>query len=78
MNKDFLQEQKGKVQNQLNKTADVDSAIKSKLLIIYNYINSLLESEKYSDIQREDLRKLALELKYGEDTEFEKWFNATK
>lgn len=78
MNKNFLEKQKNKVQNQLNKTADVDSAIKNKLFIIFNYINSLLEPEKYSDTQREDLRKLALELNYNEDTEFEKWFNAPK
>jgi len=78
MKKNSLEEQKNKVQNQLNKTADTDSVIKNKLFIIFHYIDSLSQPEKYSETQREDLRKLALELKYNEDTEFEKWFNAPK
>ncbi|KKW22678.1 MAG: hypothetical protein UY67_C0038G0007 [Candidatus Kaiserbacteria bacterium GW2011_GWA2_52_12] len=70
MNTDLLKEQIKKVSEYLE---SAEGETKQKISIISQYLSSLLEPEKFTDIQREDLRKLALELGYQEDTSFEKW-----
>lgn len=74
MNKDFIKQQKTASLQQLEQIKDSQEGEKKKdMSIISQYLSSLLEPEKFNDAQKEDLRKLALELKYKEDTEFTEW-----
>ena len=69
----FLEQQKKEVERTISQLADTDIQRKKDLSVIYNFLCSLLDPEKFTDIQREDLRKLALELGYTEDTVFRGW-----
>ncbi len=73
MNKDFLKNQKTAIEKALTQVGETDVAQKKDLSILYNFVCSLLEPDKSTDIRKEDLRKLALELGYSEDTKFEDW-----
>lgn len=70
MNKDFIEKQKKDAQQKLE---GVEGVEKQRISIIFQYLTSLLESEKYTKADREDLRKLALELGFKEDTVFSEW-----
>lgn len=70
MDKNFLEKQKAKASECLQTK---EGAEKQRISIVVQYISSILEAEKFTDIEREDLRKLALELDYKEDTSFDEW-----
>lgn len=73
MNKDFVERQKTLVSQRLEEVKDENTREKRELTIIAEYLSSLLHPENYTEAQTEDLRKLALELEYKEDTEFTAW-----
>jgi|GEM_PF-2412119 len=73
MNKEFIEQQKTLVLQRLEALKDTDAKSKQELNIIAGYLSSLLHPEKYTDADKEDLRKLALELGYKEDTDFAVW-----
>lgn len=73
MDKDFLKNQKATLESTLLQLGEKDAEQKKDLSIVYNFICSLLEPDKVTDTQREDLRKLALEIGYSKDTKFENW-----
>ncbi|MFZ2556183.1 MAG: hypothetical protein WAZ27_04605 [Minisyncoccia bacterium] len=75
MDKDFLTEQREKASEYLQKQ---EGEIKQKISIIFQYLSALLEPEKFTDIESEDLRKLALELGFQENTLFDKWVDQLK
>jgi hypothetical protein len=70
MNKDFIEKQKKDAQQKLE---NVEGPEKQKMTIVFQYLSSLLEPEKYIEADREDLRKLALELGFKENTVFDDW-----
>ncbi len=70
MNRDFIEKQKKDAQQKLE---SVESVEKQRISIVFQYLTSLLEPEKYTEADREDLRKLALELGFKEDTVFSEW-----
>lgn len=77
MNKDFLEKQKNVALEQLKILENTgDSQREKKVSIISQYLLSILTPESFSDAQKEDLRKLALELGYKEDVDFSRWYNA--
>lgn len=73
MDRDFVQQQKSLVLQRLEALSDGEVQKKSELTIVSEYLSSLLQSEKYTEAEKEDLRKLALELGYQEDTDFTEW-----
>ena len=73
MNKDFVEQQKTLVLQRLEALGDADASKKRELTVVSEYLSSLLHPEKYTEAQMEDLRKLALELEYKEDTDFTAW-----
>lgn len=52
--------------------------LERKLDIIHDYILSLEYPKKFTDIQREYLRRLAQELGYKTTMEFTKWWESQK
>jgi hypothetical protein len=75
MDKDFLTEQRENASEYLQKQ---EGETKQKISIIFQYLSALLEPEKFTDIESEDLRKLALELGFQENTSFDKWVEQLK
>ena len=75
MDKVFIQEQKTKTIRNLEPLEQDKGHIKQALVIVSEYLSSLLNPEEFTEDQREDLRKLALELGYTEDTKFDVWFS---
>jgi hypothetical protein len=73
MNKDFLEQQKALVLQRLEALGDADAQGKRELTIVSEYLSSLLHPENYPEADKEDLRKLALELDYKDDTDFAVW-----
>ena len=75
MNREFLEQQKQDIHNKRSQLhgEEIDKNLKKKLFVLYDFVSSLLESDKFTDPQKEDLRKLALELRYTENTSFEEW-----
>lgn len=73
MDKTFIEEQRNLVLQRLEDFASKDAAEKKAVAIVLDYLSSLLYPERFTDAQREDLRKLALEYGYREDTDFSKW-----
>jgi inorganic pyrophosphatase len=72
MNKAYFEEQKNKATEYLQ-SLQTDDEKKQKISIISQYISSLLAPEAFTQAQNEDLRKLALEVGYQEDTLFADW-----
>ncbi|MBI4136263.1 MAG: hypothetical protein HY481_01810 [Candidatus Vogelbacteria bacterium] len=73
MNKTFLEKQKNLALQRLESFKDNNEPGKKAIAIVSEYLSSLLYSENFTDAQKEDLRKLALEFGYKEDTDFSKW-----
>ena len=73
MDKTFLEEQKNLALRRLESLEDKDEPEKKAVAIVSEYLSSLLHPENFADAQKEDLRKLALEFGYKEDTDFSKW-----
>lgn len=69
----FLEAQKNKAVLYLEKLGDTDSDEKNKVAIVSQYISSLLEPGTFTDAEREDIRKLALELGYEAEIDFDAW-----
>lgn len=69
----FLEDQKKKADAYLEHPAISDTEQKRKVAIVSQYISSLLTPDSFTDAEREDSRKLALELEYQEDTDFDEW-----
>jgi len=80
MDRDFLNRQKLNISNKLDQLQRQQNSndLKNKLSILYNFTSLLLEPDKFTESQKEDLRKLALELNYTESSNFEEWFNENK
>ncbi len=70
MNRDFIEKQRKNAQQKLESVEGVE---KQRISIVFQYLTSLLEPEKYTEADREDLRKLALELGFKDDTIFSEW-----
>ena len=73
MDKTFLEQQKKLALQRLEGFGDKDVPEKKAVAIVSEYLSSLLNPEGFTDAQKEDLRKLALEYGYKEDTDFNKW-----
>lgn len=73
MDKTFIEQQKNLALQHLMGYEEQDVKEKKAVSIVVEYLSSLLNPENYAEDQREDLRKLALELSYQEDTDFNKW-----
>jgi transcription termination factor NusB len=73
MDKAFLEKQKMEAAQYFDKIPDSEREKRRMVSIILQYVTSLFEPERFSDVEKEDLRKLALELNYKEDTDFSKW-----
>ena len=73
MDKTFLEIQKNLALQRLESFGDTDTPEKKVVVVVSEYLSSLLRPEDFTDAQKEDLRKLALECGYKEDTDFSKW-----
>ena len=73
MNQPFLTEQKNLALKELEAISGSENQRKERISIVIQYLTSLLEPESFTEAQREDLRKLALELSFKEDTLFSDW-----
>lgn len=73
MDKTFLEQQKNLAVQRLEGFGDKDVPEKKAIAVVSEYLSSLLNPEGFTDAQKEDLRKLALEYGYKEDTGFSKW-----
>jgi hypothetical protein len=73
MEKAFLEDQKRKVAEYLEQSSELDADEKKKIGIVSQYISSLLEPESFTSDESEDIRKLALEFEYEQDTDFAEW-----
>jgi len=73
MDKTFLEQQKNLALQRLESFGDTDTPEKKVVVVVSEYLSSLLHPEGFTDAQKEDLRKLALEYGYKEDTDFSKW-----
>lgn len=73
MNKEFIEQQKTLVSQRLETLGETDAQKKRQLTVVSEYLSSLLHPEKYIEADKEDLRKLALEFGYKEDTDFTAW-----
>ena len=76
MDKTFLEQQRTLALQRLESFGDKDASKKRAVAVISEYLSSLLNPESFTDAQKEDLRKLALEYDYKEDTDFSKWIPA--
>ena len=75
MDEKFLENQLSEINRALAEIKDKGyKDLGNKLQIIRSFILSLIYPEKFNNIQREDLRKLAKELNYDDTTEFTKWW----
>ncbi len=72
----FLEDQKKKADAYLEQSSISDTEQKRKVAIVFQYISSLLTPDSFTDAEREDIRKLALELEYQEDTDFDMWLKS--
>lgn len=73
MDKTFLEHQKNLASQHLEKLVGTEGKEKEAVSIVSEYLSSLLHSENFTEAQKEDLRKLALELEFQESTSFEEW-----
>lgn len=73
MDKTFIEQQKNLAKQRLEEFGEKKGQEKQATATVYEYMLSLLNSENFTDAEREDLRKLALEFGYSEDTDFSKW-----
>ncbi len=73
MNIPFLTEQKDAALKELGAISGSENQKKERISIIIQYLASLLEPDSFTEAQREDLRKLSLELGFKEDTVFADW-----
>ncbi|OHA44247.1 MAG: hypothetical protein A3G04_01780 [Candidatus Taylorbacteria bacterium RIFCSPLOWO2_12_FULL_44_9] len=73
MDKTIIEKQKNLALQRLEKLGDKDESEKKAVAIVSEYLSSLLHPEAFTDVQKDDLRKLALEFGYKEDTDFNKW-----
>ncbi len=79
MDSNFIEKQINSVNSKIEETVGSrDFELEKHLKIIHDYLLSLQHPEKFSELQIEDLRKLAQELSYKEDTEFDKWWEHYK
>ncbi len=69
MNKDFLESQMTLASQRLGEVDGESTQLKQELSIVTEDLSSLLHPENYPESQKEDLRKLALELGYEESTD---------
>lgn len=76
MEKSFLEDQKRKVAEYLEQSSELDADEKKKIGIVSQYISSLLEPESFTSDESEDVRKLALEFEYQQDTDFAEWLKS--
>lgn len=72
----FLGDQKKKADAYLEQSSISDAEQKRKVAVVSQYISSLLTPDSFTDAEREDIRKLALELEYQEDTDFDVWLTS--
>lgn len=73
MNKKFVQQQKEQVLRKLSTLKGPETQEKRQLFVLSQFLSSLLNPEGFTENEREDLRKLALELGYKEDSSFVDW-----
>jgi hypothetical protein len=73
MDKAFFEQQKKAIEQTISQLPEAEIQQKKDLSVIYNFVCSLLDPEKFTGIQKEDLRKLALELGYSEESVFKDW-----
>ena len=73
MDKTFLEQKKTLALQRLESFRDKDGEEKQAVVMAHEYLSSLLHPENFTDAQKEDLRKLALEFGYKEDTNFSEW-----
>jgi len=75
MNEQFLKNQLSEIDKVWEEIKEMGyKDLENKLQIIRNFVISLIRPEEFSDIQREDLRKLAKELNYEATTGFSQWW----
>ena len=77
MDRNFLEKQRNLALQRLKELEDKGDEKKKAVVIVSEYLSSLLNPDNFTDAQKEDLRKLALELGYKEDTAFFEWLAAT-
>ena len=73
MDKIFLKEQEKLALRRLESIANDGEPERKATAIVSGYLSSLLYPERFTDIQKEDLRRLALEFGYREATDFSTW-----
>ena len=64
MDKTFLEQQKNLALQRLEGFGDKDAPEKKAVAIVFEYLSSLLHPKDFTYVQKEDLRKLALEFGY--------------
>lgn len=75
MNKELLKTQLDEIDGILREVHErEDKDLENKLQIVRSFVLSLLRPEEFSDIQREDFRRLAQELGYDANTNFADWW----
>lgn len=73
MNREFIQKQRD-IAIEVFKTCGEGGSQKRKAIsVVIVYLSSILNPDDYTEDQIEDIRKLALELGYTEETDFNKW-----
>ena len=76
MNQEQLKKELTKAKEILDKSMESENGeLAKKLQIIYNFLLSLAEPERFNDVDKEALRRLAQELNYNENSSFEDWVN---
>lgn len=79
MDKKILENQLNEINKRQEKIEDKGyKDLENKLQIIHSFVLSLIHPKEFSDIQREDLRKLAKELNYNDATEFNEWWQSNQ
>lgn len=73
MNQDFIKEQKELALKEIEKLGNTEGQKKQQLSVVFQFLSSLLEPEEFTEAEKEDLRKLALEMSFEENTKFEDW-----
>lgn len=77
MNEIFIEQQKALALQYLESGSEKDEEKIKAIAIVVEYLSSLLDHDKYTEAEREDLRKLALEVGYKDDTDFNRWISNT-
>lgn len=55
-----------------------DADLEKRLRIIYNFLQSLAHPEKFTQIEKEDFRRLAQELAFDEHTDVHEWLSSQR